>query len=81
VCSISFIGYHLSIGFHGVFYWNKVLRRIFDPKIEEVAEGWRQLRSGSFIFCEKMEAVCSSKTSVTIYQATQCHSQEVYVSL
>jgi hypothetical protein len=30
---------------------NRVLRRIFGPKKDEVTGEWRKLRSGSFIIC------------------------------
>jgi hypothetical protein len=39
----------------GVFY--RMLKRIFGPKKEEVARGWRRLHNGSFITCMLHQAL------------------------
>jgi hypothetical protein len=39
---------------------------------EEHSVGWK-------LIIMKMEAVCSSETSVAIYQATRCHNQKIII--
>jgi hypothetical protein len=42
--------------------WNRVLRRIFGPKTDDVTGDWRKLHNG-ILSTMKMEEVCSSETS------------------
>jgi hypothetical protein len=53
----------------GRFLWNRVLRRIFGPKKDEVTGGWRELHN------EELHDLYSSPSIIRMIMSKKMHGQ------